>query len=80
MGLAMWAVCKPVWSIALNGADCQDMCSKEYASPEGLNFFNDPDTYRIQAVSDVWSVGCVLMELLTDLSAISDKDVRRETG
>lgn len=77
----MRAACKPVWSTALYGADCKDMCSKlEYASPEGLNFFDDPDTYRIQAVSDVWSVGCVLLELLTDLPAFSDKDVRTLNG
>ena len=78
---AVWAACKPVWLITFYVADWEDICSKlEDVSPEGLSFSDEPDRYSIQEMSDVWSTGCVLMELLTSLPAFSDNYVRRVNG
>lgn len=71
----------PVWSITFYFADWKDICSKlEDVSPEGLNNADEPDKYSIQEMSDVWSTGCVLMELLTNLPTCSDNHVRRLNG
>ncbi len=40
-----------------------------YTSPEGLNYFKKPQQYLIQSAADIFSMGCVLYELLTDLRA-----------
>lgn len=36
-----------------------------YTSPEGLNYFNKPQEYMIHSAADIFSMGCVLYELLT---------------
>ncbi len=36
-----------------------------YTSPEGLNYFKQPETYLVGCTTDIWSMGCVLWELLT---------------
>lgn len=35
-----------------------------YTSPEGLNFFGNPDEHPVTAASDLWNVGCLVLELL----------------
>ena len=49
-----------------------------YTSPEGLNYFGKPQEYTIQSAADMFSMGCVVYELLTDLRAFGrpeDKDL-----
>ncbi|DBA82723.1 TPA: hypothetical protein ACH3X1_006954 [Trebouxia sp. C0004] len=45
------------------------VASAIYTSPEGLNYFQKPEEYLIQSAADMFSMGCVLYELLTDLRA-----------
>lgn len=62
-------------------ADCSELNSKlEYVSPEGLGYFGESNKFRIQAQSDVWSIGCVLLELLTGKPAFRDEDVCSESA
>lgn len=35
-----------------------------YTSPESLNFFGNPKEHPVTAASDLWSVGCLVLELL----------------
>lgn len=35
-----------------------------YSSPEGLNFFVNPNEHPVTTASDLWSVGCLVLELL----------------
>ena len=54
------------------------MACAMYTSPEGLNYFKKPRKYLIQSKADMFRVGCVLYELLTDQHAFvrpSDGDV-----
>ena len=49
-----------------------------YTSPEGLNYFDKPEEYSMQHTTDMFSMGCVLYELLTDQPAFGrpeDKDL-----
>jgi len=43
--------------------------SAVYTSPEGLDYFHKPQEYLIQGAADMFSMGCVLFQLLTDLPA-----------
>ncbi len=45
------------------------MACAMYTSPEGLNYFKKPREYLIESAADIFSVACVLYELLTDQRA-----------
>jgi len=45
------------------------MACAMYTSPEGLNYFKKPRECLIRSAADMFSVGCVLYELLTDQHA-----------
>ena len=59
-----------VHSAPCHVAECTCVVSSPmYTSPEGLNYFQRPQEYLIQSAADIFSMACVLYELLTDLSA-----------
>ena len=47
-----------------------------YRSPEGLGLFDKPEEHLVGFPSDMWSVGCLLLELLTYQPALSNKEMR----
>ena len=45
-----------------------------YKSPEGLDYFHKPQQYLMGSATDVFSMGCVLFELLTGLFAFGREE------
>ncbi len=78
--VALYTVVKAIPALApCNAADDSKIAASPiYTSPEGLNYLNKPQEYSMQHTTDMFSMGCVLFELQTDLRAFGrpeDKDL-----
>ena len=64
----------------LSSADYKDvMVNISFSSPESLGFFDGKEQYGIDAKSIVWTVGCMLLELLTAEPAFASRKVPHES-
>ena len=46
-----------------------------YASPESINLFDEAEQRLVGTPSDMWTVGCLLLELLTGQPAFIGSDL-----
>ena len=51
-----------------------------YRSPEGLGLFEKPEEHLVGFPSDMWSVGCLLLELLIRQPAFISTEMRSESA
>ena len=65
--------------MSLLSAACNEVeANIGYHSPEGNDFFDEPKERLVGKPSDMWTVGCMLLEVLMGEQAFMERQVRRE--
>ena len=51
-----------------------------YLSPEGIDLFGNPEQLLVGLPSDMWTVGCLLLEVLIGQPVFITHEVRKQPG